>query len=365
MLKYALRYAPLFILALLFTLFRSTGWGQQPSPTYKSLPAPRPGSEALYAITMLPSQEAWAVGGTFGLERTTTQGQQINIAVPGNGLILHYTVNGGWQADTIAGNINAPLLGISMASPHDGWAVGYNGTFVHYDGHAWSMMAGPPNFNKNIVSVAMLSPADGWAVGYGGSILHYNGEQWTQVQSPTSFDLRSITMTSSQEGWAVGDNGTVLSFNNGNWHTIDSPTHNILNAVSMLSPNEGWAVGDNNTILHFRDGIWGTVNGAFSVSQPVNLVGVAMSSIRSGWIIGDGQFLTYNAEMWTKPAYMVYADGNEYVGTSGDSALYSIVLSPSNQGWAVGGADDGRGHRMLIILHYQNGIWSISPIVGQ
>lgn len=365
MLKYALRYAPLLILALLFTLFRSTGWEQRPASVYKPVPVPRPGSEALYDIAMLSSQEAWAVGGTFGLERTTTQGKQIDFAVPRDGLILRYTVNGGWQADSIKGNIKAPLLGISMASSHDGWAVGYNGTFVHYDGNAWSTIPGPPNFNKNVVSVAMLSSTDGWAVGYGGSILHYDGQQWTQVQSPTSFDLRSIAMTSAQAGWAVGDNGTILSFDNGNWRSIDSPTRNALNKISMLSANEGWAVGDNGTILHYRDGVWATVNGVFDASQPISLVGIAMSSVRSGWIIGDGQFLIYNQEIWTKPAFMIDTNGSKYADKSGNSALYSIVLSPSNQGWAVGSADDGRGHRMLIILRYQNSTWSMSPIVGQ
>src|SRR5215472_7930340 len=184
------------MLALLFTLLRLGGWEQQtPSDT---LPVPLPGA-ALYSVAMLSSQDAWAVGGTFGGQHETNQDRRIDLVVPGNGLILHYTTNSGWQADNVRGSIRAPLLSVSMDSSRDGWAVGYNGTFVHYDGHAWSMVPGPPNFNKNIVSVAMPSPVDGWAVGYSGSILHYDGQQWTQVPSPTVFDLRSIAMSSSQE----------------------------------------------------------------------------------------------------------------------------------------------------------------------
>jgi photosystem II stability/assembly factor-like uncharacterized protein len=312
---------------------------------------------------MLSSQEAWAVGGTFVQQYTTNQSRQINLAVPGNGLILHYTVNSGWQPDNVEGSVRAPLLGISMDSSRDGWAVGYDGTFVHYDGSAWSMGPGPANFNKNVVGVAMLSPTNGWAVGYGGSILHYDGLQWSLVQSPTTFDLRSVAMSSNQEGWAVGDNGTIVYFNNGIWRTVASPTSNVLNDVSMLSANEGWAVGDNGTILHYRDRVWESV---YDPYQTVDLLGVGMSSIHTGWILGDQHLLTYQGELWTsvKPAYISYASKSKYGSLPSDPALYSIVLSPANDGWAVGRVGGGSS-RTVFILRYQSGTWSVAPIVGQ
>jgi hypothetical protein len=65
MLKYALRYAPLLVLALLLIPLRLSGWGeQQPASRQRSLSPFQPGSE-LFGITMRTSADAWAVGGIY------------------------------------------------------------------------------------------------------------------------------------------------------------------------------------------------------------------------------------------------------------------------------------------------------------
>lgn len=362
MLKYALRYAPLLILALLVIFFHSTN-GKQPAIRHETLQTPLPGS-VLYGVSMLSAQDAWAVGGTFTRQRSTTDPQKTGSTIPGAGLILHYTANNGWQPDNIESNLTKPLLAVALDSPHDGWAVGYNATFVHYNGNAWSPVAGPPNFNKNVVSVAALSPSDAWAVGYGGAILHYDGKLWTLVVSPTMYDLLSIAMPSAQEGWAVGDNGTLLHFSHGSWHSSPSSTSNRLNNVVMFSANEGWTVGNNNTILHYRDGIWGRVS-LSNAPLSGTLMGIAMNSVRSGWIIGDQYILTYQEEIWTLQKPISYSNNNQQYIPPKYHDLYSIALSASGQGWAVGRIDNGNGSSTLLILHYQNNTWSPFSINAQ
>jgi len=287
--------------------------------------------------------------------------------VPSSGEILHYT-DSGWAAAKVAEFLQSPLLSVSLDSPQDGWAVGWAGTFVHYNGNVWSTVPGPLNFNQTLLDVAMLSPLDGWAVGYSGSILHYNGKQWIQVQSPARVDLRSIAMPSPQEGWAVGDSGTILHYHHGTWSLVSpSPTNNTLNSVSMLSTSEGWAVGTHGTILHYRDGTWESVHPASyyrdpSIYKSVDFFGVAMNSIRSGWIIGDQHYLTYSLEAWIEPG----VNSATFSGTSGKSSdvssvlvnLYSIAMSPSGEGWAVGGMN-GNVTNVVVILHYQSGRWSV------
>jgi hypothetical protein len=366
MLKYALRYAPLPILMLLLIPFRLLiDQGQPgPAPTDKILSAPLPGS-ALYSVAMLSSQDAWAVGGTFILQKTDQQNKNLragstSYVAPSGGLILHYMANGGWQPDNVSSNLTSPLFSVSLDSPQDGWAVGYGGTFVHYNGNTWSTVPGPANFNKSVMGVAMLSPSDGWAVGYGGSILHYDGIQWMLVQSPTSFDLHSIAMPTAQEGWAVGANGTILHYSGGVWRLIASPTSSGLNDVSMLSANEGWAVGDDGTILHYRDGVWESVYSTIGTFKQMSLVGVTMSSIRSGWIISNERMLTYSSEVWT-PATLANRSAKILLN---NLHLHGITMSPSREGWAVGGAGTDKGDTALAILHYQNGEWSPSSITS-
>lgn len=364
MLKYALRYAPLPILVLLLIPFRLLIAQEQssPAPLDKVSGAPLPGS-ALYSVAMLSPQNAWAVGGTFILQKTdqqntNPQARSESYVAPGSGLILHYMANGGWQPDNVASNLTSPLFSVSMDSPQDGWAVGYGGTFVHYNGNTWSTTPGPANFNKNVTGVAMLSPSDGWAVGYGGSILRYDGRQWTQVQSPTSYDLHSIAMPTAQGGWAVGDNGTILHYSSGAWSRIASSATNRLNNVSMLSANEGWAVGDGGTILHYRDGVWESVYSAISTLNQMSLVGVTMSSIHSGWIISNERMLTYSSEVWA------LASSRSATISLDNLHLHGITMSPSGEGWAAGSIAENNGNTALVILHYQNGKWSPSSITS-
>lgn len=362
--KYALRYAPLFILALLLipvNIYLTAGRIQPYSasaPSYYQFSSPfRPGT-ALYSVAQLSSSDAWAVGGSFALQ-CEAQDKTRCLAVPVSGSILHYSDN----AWVVAGNAQEPLLSVSLDSSHDGWAVGYLGTLVHYDGNNWSTVSGPAHFNQSLFGVAMLSPSDGWAVGNSGSILHYNGKQWTSIASPTQFDLRSIAMPSPQEGWAVGVNGTILHYHNGTWQDNSSPIKNTLNNVAMLSIAEGWAVGEQGSILHYRaeDGSWKQVSSNPKLDQSTNLYGVAMSSVRSGWIIGEQQFLTYTSEAWTVPDTLPTTsvkapDINFYTLN-----LYSVTLAPTGEGWAVGSTGNNNGGSgIIVILHYQGGTWSVS-----
>ena len=326
MLKYALRYSPLLILALILVPWRIyTAEHVQQSPdlsNQKTSPF-QPGS-ALFSVVMLSPNDVWAAGGSFNALCDAQTKTRCAVA-PSIGTILHYS-NNTWA---VAGNAAQPLLGISLDSPGDGWAVGYSGTFVHYDGRTWSAIPGPPHFNQSVYGVAMLSPSNGWAVGNSGSILHYNGRQWTLVSSPVTFDLRAIAMPSSQEGWAVGVNGTILHYQNGTWSIVHSPTRSTLNSIEMLSTSEGWAVGEQGTILHYRaeDGNWETVYRDPSIDQSANLHGVAMNSVRSGWITGEQHLLTYSSEVWTEAQLSIHASATNT--QTSDKSISSLNINES------------------------------------
>jgi photosystem II stability/assembly factor-like uncharacterized protein len=365
MFKYTLRYAPLLVLALFlipWRIYTAENAGQNlPSPSQVSQLS---GSgAALRGVAILSANDVWAVGGTFATQCNAETKTGCS-ATPISGTILHYSNNAWAVADSAA----QPLFSISLDLPSDGWAVGYTGTFVHYDGLTWTAIAGPAGFNQNLFGVDMLSPSNGWAVGNSGSILHYDGRQWTLVSSPVTLDLRAISMPSPQDGWAVGVNGTILHYQNGAWGVAHSPTRNTLNSVSMLSTTEGWAVGEQGTILHYRaeDGNWEGVYRNPSSNQFANLYGVAMNSVRSGWIVGEQQFLTYSEEVWLTRNIAIHISSNN-AQISGKSLvslnLYAIAMSRGGEGWAVGGANSG-GLNAIVILHYAGGTWSVSLTMG-
>lgn len=359
MLKYALRYLPLLGLLLLLIpwhLYMASWTNQSTAAVWSPY---NPGS-ALYGVTMLSSNDVWAVGGSFEQQESQPR-ERIIYAV--SGVILHYT-DGAWA---VVDTPQKPLFSVSLDSPRDGWAVGYGGILVHYDGKTWSTVTGPANFNSNLLGITMTSPENGWAVGYGGSILHYDGQQWTAYPSPTTADLRAIAMPSPQEGWAVGDSGTILHYHAGTWSLVKSApaTSNALRSISMLSADEGWTVGDNGTILHYRgeDGVWEGVYRAPGL-QSIQLVGVAMSTVRAGWIVGEQQFLTYRSEVWTGPESVSCPIGGKTPVPGTYLSLYGITMAGSGEGWAVGALDTPAASLSLnaySILHYTHGQWCAAP----
>ena len=70
---------------------------------------------------------------------------------------------------------------------------------------------------NNLYSVFMVSATDGWAVGYYGAIIHWDGSSWSNVTSPTTRALRSVFMVSASDGWAVGTGGTIIRWTGTVW----------------------------------------------------------------------------------------------------------------------------------------------------
>ena len=125
-----------------------------------------------------------------------------------------------------------------MDSATDGWAFGfvnfpYNHTSSynvvwHFNGSQWvrGTLPGTVDSNATILGMSMDSASDGWAVGYGNGqkygnryalYLHYTHGQWVAVQGPGSDNLNSVFMLSANEGWAGGNGGVLMHYLNGTW----------------------------------------------------------------------------------------------------------------------------------------------------
>src|SRR5207237_7668252 len=70
---------------------------------------------------------------------------------------------------------------------------------------------------QNLYSVWGTSASDVWAVGSNGTILHYNGTTWSSVASGTTNTLVGIWGSSATDVWAVGGSFTILHYNGISW----------------------------------------------------------------------------------------------------------------------------------------------------
>ena len=62
----------------------------------------------------------------------------------------------------------------------------------------WTVVPSPTTNHLN--AVAMVSIVDGWAMGDDGTILHWNGSNWKVVTSPTISRLNAVAMLSPVDG---------------------------------------------------------------------------------------------------------------------------------------------------------------------
>ena len=180
-------------------------------------PDPASGGNYLEGVTVISSNNVWAVGGSF------TTG-------PANTLIEH------WDG-TVWSVVSSPnpglaynaLFGVTSVSANDIWAVGneYNrnvrGSLTlieHWNGTAWSVVSSPslPSQKNFLASVSAMASNNVWAVGYaiqpdrgpGQTVIeHWNGSQWSIVASPNpgsgSDQLFGVTFVpATSQVWSVG-----------------------------------------------------------------------------------------------------------------------------------------------------------------
>ena len=174
--------------------------------------APVPDVGGLSSLDMLSATDGWATGVDT---------------------ILHYDGKQWSVFQHVQG-----VYGISMGSASDGWAIGFindttnqtkdSNVVWHYNGSRWVQGSLPStvNYDAQLLGISMDSPTDGWAVGYGNGAkgiaryalyLHYTRGLWTQVQGPGNNNVSGVTMLSANEGWAVGGGGLLLHYEDGAW----------------------------------------------------------------------------------------------------------------------------------------------------
>jgi len=254
------------------------------------------------------------------------------------------------EAPSLTDNLN----GLVMLSSNNGWAVGDEGTVLHFDGSSWSLI--PSSTSLDLLGVSFgplssLNPNTGFAVGGAGGkpvAIYRSDVTWSNASvglaSPQAYRLASVFANSATDAWAVDSvsgafwhwSGTVGL--GGGWTLVSSASVG-LNSVWMVTASEGWAVGIGGAIYHYSAGGW-----TLYTTVGTTLNSVFMLNADEGWAVGDqGAIYHYTSGSWSGPV--------SPAGTSQD--LRSIFMLSQAEGWAVGA--DGT------ILHFSGGVWTALP----
>ena len=205
----------------------------------------------------------------------------------------------GWEGSMETMNLPAEVSRILLVPETEGqeaWGIGHvtqHGNpdwdsspagqivFLRYLDEEWSVTGPPVNsegapINPNLTALAFASKDEGWAVGLNGTMLHYkrgeNGDSWVQKGSCPAdpCDLFAVSLRtgpSGAYGYAVGNQGLRLKLTTspeGAQWTPDAtpfldPTDQQsttspprLTAVAVISEEEVWAVGGSRHLKLFR-----------------------------------------------------------------------------------------------------------------
>ena len=163
-------------------------------------------------------------------------------AVGDEGTIIHYD---GTTWSTMPSSVLAPLRNVWGSSGTSVFAVGDQGTIVHYDGTTWSTMAS--GVTDNLEDIWGSGASDVFAVGSSGVILHYNGANWTPMASSSGEHLAGVWGSSGSDVYAVGRSGAVLHYDGTTWGPIPTDLSAVVGSISDIwSSNEGtFAVTDD------------------------------------------------------------------------------------------------------------------------
>jgi hypothetical protein len=202
------------------------------------------------------------------------------------------------------------LLGVSMDSVDDGWAVGYDGHggagyTLHDQGGVWTkqpltVQTSDPGVTLTPLGVQMISATDGWIYGSVGQditlptravILHLTGGAWREEALPTGLTtLRAVSFVAPTTGWALAyrfsitsTDTLILKYAAGRWSVETTIVGHALTILSMATPTDGMAA-DGHTLFRYHNGMWAQT--ALPASIPTSrFAGVAMISANEAWAL--------------------------------------------------------------------------------
>jgi hypothetical protein len=155
----------------------------------------------------------------------------------------------------------------------------------------------PLPFGMDLKDVTAVSSSDAWAVGTQGSILHWDGTNWKLVPSGTLQDLQGVSGSASNNVWVAGGvNGQVLQWAGSSWATVSTGSTVFNNGIYTASPNSVFVTTDSPDVVHYN-GTWTIRSSNARVSA--HLLGISGTSASNVWVYGDDLTICHWNGTWT------------------------------------------------------------------
>jgi hypothetical protein len=319
------------------------GWALVEPPTAPpAKTGPGATTASLTAIACPAAGDCWAVGG-----------------VNGHGLIDHLA-DRSWQ---VAAQPASGFDAVSCASATDCWAIGGSaaGTatlgFAHYNGRAWSTVAGPPQ--GALTSLSCPASNECWAVGARSLsattleplLERYDGSGWAVVNGPAvptgngpaDSDLRAVTCAGPTDCWAVGSDASTSSellwhYDGTAWAVTPGPAG--MNALGLESlacagPDDCWAVGYG--VAHYDGSGWAVLSSpSWPGLGPPALLAVSCAAANDCWAVGE----QFNSDAAAEETLVEHWQGSEWTAVVSTPPtgieLNGVACSAPDDCWAVG-----------------------------
>jgi hypothetical protein len=304
------------LLGLTVPASAATGW------TVIKPPAGTAGA-TLTGSYALSDTNAWAVGGPSSASAAP-------VAVNWNG-----TRWSSVPTPTPSGSTpNWTLKSVAASSASDAWAVGvqaagtkiHNSLYEHWNGTAWSVVAGP---NEGpLAAVLDFSPTNAWAFA-DFVVLHWDGHKWSVVSG--ALNSLAVSADSPNDIWGIDRNDQVTHYNGTSWtlYTLGGPIGTVFESVDALSPTDVWVGGGIDgggpVLEHFNGTSWQAMSTPSSFAD-AGVFAIAARSDSDVWIFSVHDPLTaavllahWNGSSWTTSPSPIPADTSVSIGSAASS----------------------------------------------
>jgi len=324
------------LLGLTVPASAATGW------TVVTPPASAAGAE-LTGSYALSDTDTWVVGANPGTDAP--------VALNWNG-----TTWSSVPTPTPSGSTpNWAFKSVAASSASDAWAVGvqssgtkiHHSLYEHWNGTAWSVVAGP---NEGVLNAVLdFSPTNAWAFA-DFNTLHWNGTAWSVVSGVYGVGL-SVSADGPNDIWGIDRNDIVSHYNGTSWsyYTLTAPSGTpVIESVDALSPTDVWAGGAttaNTSVLeHFNGTSWQVMTLPSSLAA-TGIPGITAKSDSNVWAFGYGYppvIANWNGSSWTTSTDPL---------ASGTVVTIGSAASTPGHVWLFGARLTSTGYQPLILSH--------------
>ena len=237
--------------------------------------------------------------------------------------------------ESVDTGVKKNIYGMWGTAANNLYAVGAQGTLVHWDGGGWSLQAGFAT--QDLTAVHGIDAQHVWAVGLGGAAGAFDGIAW----KPTPVLAGNVTLSgvfaaqgpSGPEVWATGQSG-VYKLGAAGWQKYNPSPYLTGMAIHGSDKDHIWTVGMTGQIMMWDGQLWKLQVSGTSIA----LRGVWAAGPKSVYAVGEkGQILHYDGTAWSGMPSPVKATLQAVYGTS-DADVWAVgvkglILHWDGQKW--------------------------------